>query len=277
MKKVLIVDDEAMSCATIREIIEEHFPQIGVIAEAGNGRRAVEKAVEIQPDIVIMDIEMPIMNGIEAAKKIREMIPECSVIFLTAYAEFHYARQAIRIGAEEFLLKPVDEEELAAVFRRIGAKKKGDWQESVLEKENIRKLQEPVVEMIPEPAEEDSAGKRAGDRSSMIVVEAKRIIDSNYMDDISVESLADHFQISASYFNRIFRQMYDISCKDYLIKVRVDAAKQYLGSPLLTVKEVGGMIGYPDPNYFTKVFRKRTGFTPTEYRNQILYQVNEKY
>lgn len=266
MKKILVVDDEALSCAMIREIIEERFLQVGVVAEAGNGRKAVEKALQIRPDVVLMDIEMPIMNGVEAAKKIREQIPDCEIVFLTAYAEFEYARQAMRIGAAEFLLKPVDEEELVAVLQRLLSLELPDREET---QKDVQKFQGDVA------AVENLAGKNAGERSTMIVMEAKKYIDSHYMNDISIESLAERFNISTNHFNRIFKQVYDIACKEYLITVRVEAAKQYLSSPLLTVREVGSMIGYPDPNYFTKVFRKRVGVTPKEYRNQIIYQLDE--
>lgn len=266
MKKVLVVDDEALSCAMIREIIEERFLQVGMVAEAANGRKAVEKALQIQPDIVIMDIEMPIMNGMDAAKKIREQLPECAIVFLTAYAEFEYARQAMRIGAAEFLLKPVDETELVSVLKKL--LDLGEQNHTAEPEE--RKIVHPDVNIV-----EDVTGKKSRERSALIVMEAKKYIDANYMNDISIENLAERYNISTNHFNRIFKQVYDIACKEYLITVRVEAAKQYLRSPLLTIREVGSMIGYPDPNYFTKVFRRRVGMTPTEYRNQMIYQLDD--
>lgn len=271
MKKVLVVDDEALSCAVLREIIEERFVQVGVVAEAGNGKMAVEKALQIRPDVVIMDIEMPLMNGMEAAKRILEELPDCAVVFLTAYAEFEYARQAMRIGAAEFLLKPVDEEELVMVLQKLLSMEAHHAKSRTKEvpKKELEVVQ-PNVISLEEPLE-----KKPRERSAMIVMEAKKYIDAHYMEDLSIEHLAERFNISTNHFNRTFKQVYDMACKDYLISVRVDAAKQYLSSPLLTIREVGSLIGYPDPNYFTKVFRKRAGVTPTEYRNQLMYQLNE--
>lgn len=267
MKKVLVVDDEAVSCTMIREMIEEHFVQVGLVAEAGNGKQAVEKALQIQPDVVIMDIEMPLMNGVEAAKRIREQLPECAVVFLTAYAEFEYARQAMRIGAAEFLLKPVDEEELVKVLEKL----------LFVESEEENKEPAETLEVVLPELEmtEEASEKKMRERSTMVVMEAKKYIEAHYMEDLSIDDLAERFHISANHFNRIFKQVYETSCKEYLIAVRVEAAKQYLSSPLLTVREVGNMIGYTDSNYFTKVFRKRVGMTPTEYRNQMIYQLNE--
>lgn len=267
MKKVLVVDDEAVSCTMIREMVEEHFLQVGIVAEAGNGKQALEKALQIQPDVVIMDIEMPLMNGVEAAKRIREQLPECAVVFLTAYAEFEYARQAMRIGAAEFLLKPVDEAELVRVLEKLFLSEDDDENK---QSEDKMEVVLPEVEVTEEISE-----KKMRERSTMVVMEAKKYMDTHYMEDLSMEDLAERFHISTNHFNRTFKQVYEIPCKEYLITIRVEAAKQYLSSPLLTVREVGSMIGYSDSNYFTKVFRKRVGMTPTEYRNQMIYQLNE--
>lgn len=261
MIKLLIADDEMISCTSIEAIVSHYFPQIGMISQAYNGRAAVDKALQLRPDIAIMDIEMPLVNGIEASRRIKEAVPGCAVIFLTAFAEFNYARQAVSLGAAEFLLKPVDEDELVNVLR------------SVLRQINHKADTAPRPEGKAEaPAEMAPRPEAAlADRGLLVVTEAKRYIDGHYMDDISVEGLADRFQISANHFNRMFRQTFDIPCKEYIINVRVDHAKEYLTSPALTVREVGGMVGYPDSNYFAKVFRKKTGMTPTEYRNQVFF------
>lgn len=262
MIKLLIVDDETIACSTIRCMIENNFPQIGMIWEANNGKAAVEKAQEMEPDIVIMDIEMPIVNGIEASRRIRKLLPKCEIIFLTAFASFTYARQAITLGAAEYLLKPVEEDELVAVMNRT------------LEQLNSDELTGETAYDQEEQAKKLHADKEVqkvqgiGERSLMVVHEVKNYIDVHYMDEISVESLADQFQISVSHFNRIFKQSFDVNCKEYITSVRVDKAKEYLSGSALSVSEVGGMVGYPDANYFTKVFRKKTGMTPKEYRNE---------
>lgn len=264
MKKVLIADDEVMACTLIRRILENHFPQIGLICEAANGKIALEKASEVKPDIAILDIEMPLIDGMEAGRRIKALIPECKIIYLTAFAEFRYARQAVSIGAIEFLLKPLDENELVQtiekIFERDDEEELASWKKT------------PEDRRAEEPADSDEPDGWMGNRTAMVVKEAKKYIDNNYMDDISVEELVERYQLSLNHFNKIFKQFYGVSCKEYIITVRINMAKQYLSSPFLSVREAGAMAGYPDSNYFTKVFRKKIGVTPTEYRNQIFFQ-----
>lgn len=265
MIKLLIVDDETIACSAIRRIIEHRFPQIGEISEAYNGKAALEKALELKPDIVIMDIEMPLIGGIEASRRIKKILPACEIIFLTAFASFQYARQAITIGAAEYLLKPVEEEELTAVIRQvlqqIGS---GDVVPAL-----IRSETEEAVKSAADRELQKIQG--VGERSLLVVHEIKDYIDTHYMDEISVESLADQFQISVSHFNRIFKQSFQLNCKEYITTVRVEKAKEYLAGSELAVSEVGSKVGYPDATYFTKVFRKKTGMTPKEYRNEQFF------
>lgn len=269
MIRLLIVDDETIACSTIRCIIENNFPQIGMICEANNGKSALQKAQELEPDIVIMDIEMPLVDGIEASRGIKTLLPKCEIIFLTAFASFTYAKQAITLGAAEYLLKPVEENELVAVMKQVLRRvRTDDFMGGTMpfQSEGAKKLHtdKEVLKV-----------HGIGERSLMVVHEVKNYIDTHYMDDISVESLADQFQISVSHFNRIFKQSFEINCKEYITSVRVDKAKEYLAGSVLTVSEVGSMVGYPDANYFTKVFRKKTGMTPKEYRNEQFFLPND--
>lgn len=265
MIKLLIVDDETIACSTIRCIIENNFPQIGIISEAYNGKSALQKAQELEPDIVIMDIEMPLINGLETSRRIKKMLPKCAVIFLTAFASFTYAKQAITLGAAEYLLKPVEEEELVKVMKQTLRQLDSD----ILMEMAVYQRKEEVKK--PYADRELQKVQGVGERSLMVVYEIKDYIDLHFMDDISVESLADQFQISVSHFNRIFKQSFQVNCKEYITTVRVEKAKEYLTGSVLTVSEVGSMVGYSDANYFTKVFRKKTGMTPKEYRNEQLF------
>lgn len=265
MIKLLIVDDETIACSTIRCIIESNFPQIGMISEAYNGKAALEKAQELEPDIVIMDIEMPMINGIEASRRIKNLLPKCAIIFLTAFASFTYAKQAITLGAVEYLLKPVEPEELVAIMKQTLRQIKSDsLMDGILPPKNEEKKKLYADKELQKV-------QGIGERSLMVVHEVKAYIDAHYMDDISVESLADQFQISVSHFNRIFKQSFQVNCKEYITSVRVEKAKEYLTGSVLNVSEIGSMVGYPDANYFTKVFRKKTGMTPKEYRNEQFF------
>ncbi|MFR3529735.1 MAG: response regulator [Lachnospiraceae bacterium] len=111
MKKVLIVDDEYLQRELVKESVDWDRMDLCLVGEAEDGRQAVELTEKLKPDIIVMDINIPFMNGLEVAKKVKETRPDIQIIILTAYGEFEYAREAIRFGAVSFLLKPLDETE----------------------------------------------------------------------------------------------------------------------------------------------------------------------
>lgn len=119
MYRLLIVEDEQLERQAIRYIVEKYCADIGIIGETGDGDSAVDIAVKEQPEIIVMDIRIPGINGLEAIKRIKRFTPECAIIILTAFDEFNYAREAVTLGAAEYLLKPVRPQELAQVLQQV--------------------------------------------------------------------------------------------------------------------------------------------------------------
>lgn len=267
MIKILIVDDEEMARSVICNILGKHFHDSVVLFKASNGKEAVKIALAEKVNIVFMDIEMQVMDGIQAGRSIKEQMPECSVIFLTAYAQFSYAKQAISLGASEYLLKPVESREVIMVVN------------SELQRRRVV-LGNVSQEVSPNSAERDLSenaigGKGIEARGEKIAMEAKKMIDNGFMKEISMEEMAGYFQISVNYFHKIFKQYNKVPCGEYIINVRVEKAKEYLKRPQLNVRETAAMVGYADSNYFARVFKKKTGLTPLEYRNQMFFMPNE--
>ena len=119
MYTLLIADDEQLERQALRFIIDKQCPEIQIVGEAGDGASVVRTAVEEKPDVVLMDIRMPEMNGLEAAKSIRALLPDTSIIMLTAFDEFSYAKEALALGAVEYLLKPIRPDELVRTLRLV--------------------------------------------------------------------------------------------------------------------------------------------------------------
>lgn len=306
--RILIADDEMISRATIQRMIRNYCPWAGQVKEASDGREAVEKAMELDADVVLMDIEMPELDGMEAARRLRQWKEGCVIIFLTAFATFQYAKQAISLGATEFLVKPVDPCELKKVLERVRERVDGTAGGMVRTAEdrnpaygNRECAKGAGVRAEGAGARAEGAGVRAegagvhvsgagihisdsgshaldeaiksfGARAVKISQEGKQYMDLHYMDDIGVDTMARMFQVSANYFNKMFKQAYSISSKEYLINIRVGHAMEYLKNPALTIREAGIMVGYEDSNYFTRIFKKKTGMTPIEYRNKCFFQ-----
>ena len=118
MIKVLIADDEGYERELLGEMIVQRFGREAEIREAENGRLAVDAATLWEADVVLMDIEMPGLGGIDAAKQILAQRPACKVIFVTAYSLFEYAHEAVKLGACDYILKPVEGDDVERAIRR---------------------------------------------------------------------------------------------------------------------------------------------------------------
>lgn len=116
MARVLVVDDAAFMRMTIKKMIEPEG--YNVAGEAGNGVEAVQKYMEIQPDIVLLDITMPEMNGVDALKRIKEFDPKAKVVICSAMGQQAMVAQAVQSGAKDFIVKPFEKDRLVAALKR---------------------------------------------------------------------------------------------------------------------------------------------------------------
>lgn len=250
MNRILIVDDERFEREQLCQIVEEHFSHEVQTRTAENGRQAVETAALWSPGIILMDIEMPGLNGIEAAKRILNQLPGCRIIFVTAYSLFQYAYEAVKMGAYDYILKPVNPDDVARAVRSCI---------------NRAETEEELKAMAP-MAESLSAGASL-DKTALLMANVKKYLQHNYMlYDVSLDSISDILNINASYFSMLFKKYFGVNFVDYLTSLRINAARELLTDPFLTAAEIANMVGYESPNYFTRVFKKNTGLTPTEYR-----------
>lgn len=233
---LLIADDENLELKVLEKTVKKHFVDELEIFDSSNGRKASQICDEVKPDIALLDIEMPGMNGIELAKYIKEKYAECIIIFITAYDRFDYAIEAMHIKAFDYLLKPWKEERLCELINTAI--------------ENVRSMQ-----------------KTDGIVHSQKDV-IKDYIERNYKKDISAKDVAGILGYSDVYFSKVFKQLFDDNFINYLTKIRIDRAKVLLKDVSFNIKEVGKSVGYADSNYFTKVFKRSVGMSPSEYRNR---------
>jgi two-component system response regulator YesN len=148
MPGLLVVDDTALIRTTIIKIIARENIDISPVVEAENGEEAVRAALQHQPDIVFMDIKMPGMNGLQATALIRKALPHSKVVMLTAYDEFSYVQEALKLGAVDYLLKPVRPEKLVEVLANIQAIIREEHEQSLALRETQHRLEEalPLIE-----------------------------------------------------------------------------------------------------------------------------------
>lgn len=245
MLKVLVVEDEEMIRRGI--VLAVDWAALGcvVVGEAANGEDGLEAVERYAPSLIITDLKMPRMDGIEMLRQLRERGSDAFVIILTAYDSFEYAQSALRLGAVDFLLKPFHDGDLelavTALRRRLESKHN---QESPL---------------IP--------GIKKGDKSKY-VLETMAYISDHYNDPaISVGSIAAHLCISEGHLSHTFKKETDYTLLNYLTRYRIHKAMELLRDCRVKVYEVADMVGYKDITYFSATFKKVVGITPSEYQD----------
>ena len=251
MIKVLIADDEGYERELLGEMIVQRFGREAEIREAENGRLAVDAATLWEADVVLMDIEMPGLGGIDAAKQILAQRPACKVIFVTAYSLFEYAHEAVKLGACDYILKPVEGDDVERAIRRAESQAEAQHQ----------------LEAMASASEDLLKDADSYDRTDLLMGKVKKYLQHNYMAyDISLDSVSAILNLSPAYFSTLFKRTFQVNFLDYLTELRMEAAKELLGDPLRSTADVAGMVGYESANYFTRAFKKRVGMTPSDYR-----------
>ena len=237
MIKVLIAEDEPLSLQNLTGHLRRLLGADALIEGVTNGREAVDRAKQIHPQLVLMDIEMPVMNGLDAAAIIHTAMPETHIVFLTAFDRFDYAVGAMRAGGADYLLKPFDSAQINACLHKL----------------DLLPESRPAV---PEVKQETS-----------FCTQFSIWLAHHYMQDVSLEQAAEAMGMSSFYFSRFFRTSYNQTFLEYLTAYRIDRAVELLWQTDIPVREIASRVGYTDANYFTKVFKRHLGMTPTDYRN----------
>lgn len=254
MYRILIADDEPIERIVVCKKIQENFGDQFEIVQAVNGREAIEVFEKKRCEIVLLDIEMPGINGIEAAERIRDRDKNCSIIFLTAFDCFTYAKKAIKVRALDYLLKPSSDQELITVIEEA-ARLVSEQEKNVFKKVDV-KYETLLVDS------EETEHIRINIVQQIIL----EFIQDHYMEDISLQDIAKVMNYSDAYFCKIFKQCFDKNFTTYLSEFRMEKAKQLLADVTINVKEISDKVGYRDSNYFAKVFKRIVGMTPSEYR-----------
>jgi YesN/AraC family two-component response regulator len=246
MYRIFVVDDER----EIRRGLVNFFPWdiLGyeIAGQAENGKQAFDFIVQNpgMVDVLFTDIKMPVMSGIELVRQLRQQGIHLKVVLLSAYSEFEYARDGLKMGVVDYVLKPTEYKNLIQTFQRIAC---------MLDEER------GYQEKTGEPEKHLSLHGK-------IVLEVKQYIKLNY-DNTNLDLAAQHINLSPSYLSTIFKQETGMNFSDYLQSQKMEnAARLILGGSRKTY-EISGMVGYFSSKNFTRAFKKYFGMSPREYRN----------
>lgn len=255
MIKVVVIDDETLVRKGI--VMETDWASLGctVIAEASNGEEGLEAIKKYEPDLIVCDIKMPKMDGLTMLKKMRAEENDTPIIFLTAYSDFSYAKEAIKLSATDYLLKPFEDGELEETVRRITGK-------ITKQRINTRETKEGDV------LSEELITKK-GDKSKY-VMEALNYISEHFGDEeLGIKEVAESIGISEGHLSHVFKSETDYTVNTFITRYRIRAAMRLLQDCRLKVYEVAEKVGYKDITYFSSVFKKITGLSPSDFQNKI--------
>jgi two-component system response regulator YesN len=262
MLRILIVEDEDIIRKGLVYTTDWLSMDCVVIAEAANGKEGYEKILELKPDVVIADICMPFMDGIDMIKKASETVKFKSIL-LTSYADFEYAKRAIDARVSEYLLKPIDEEQLASILKRLESEIASSRQVDL------------VMDLVMEQGEVDGETinleyyMKLDLSENQYISRAIEEIRLHYADKISIESISDDLGVSASYLSRKFKEVTGQTFLDFLNKYRVQQAIVLLNTRQYRISEISDATGFTDYKHFCSVFKKYTSKSPTKFVKEV--------
>ena len=243
MKKlrVLLVDDEIMIREGFKRLFDWEAHDCQVVGEAADGMEALAQIDSLQPDIVIMEINIPIMNGLKVIQLSRIKHPDTAFVIVSGYDDFSYCREALRLQITDYILKPVNYEEFGTCIDSL----------------KISLYQRRVSDQ-PEAQEERT------------IAGITRYLQEHLSEDVSLSSLAEIFHLNPQYISQLFKNEIGVNFLSYLTSIRMEKAKKLLLSTSASVAEVAQQSGYADYRVFTKVFKKAEGCTPSQFRRDFL-------
>ena len=243
MKKlrVLLVDDEIMIREGFKRLFDWEAHDCEVVGEAADGMEALAKLDALEPDIAIMDINIPIMNGLKVIQLSRIKHPNTAFVIVSGYDDFAYCREALRLQITDYILKPVNYEEFGTCIDNL----------------KIALFQR----------QSSGAGEQREERPIHGIT---RYLQEHLAEAVSLSALSEEFHLSAQYISQLFKNEIGVGFLAYLTNIRMERAKQLLLSTSLSIAEVSEQSGYSDYRVFTKVFKKSEGITPSQYRRDFI-------
>lgn len=267
MYKIIVVEDEPNVRKELALCTPWQKANVVFSGEAENGEKGFDLIKAAKPDIVLTDIRMPQTDGLAMIKLVKDFIQTASGssysepewIILSGYTEFEYAHKAMQLGVQEYLLKPVEEqnlmESIARCLERVEQKRKINSITTAAEKGNVKSTAFFNEYVGSDFDVSDYVGKTVN------------MIREKYRQGITIEDAARTLRISAGYLSRLFRKTTGYTFTDYLMYERISVAAKMLKQTDKKVYEIADMAGYEDYRYFSQIFKRITGFTPLEFKN----------
>lgn len=257
---LLVAEDIPQEREKLCQMLKQRLGHLFTVLEAKDGTEALELFYRENPEVAILNIEISGLSGLEISRKIRESGNLCAIIFVSDSDSFFYAQQAITLRALEYILKPYEEEHLiSAVQQAVGYINQ-------LNSLNLETQHHFAPVSAEPPGLEDP-------RLTLVREDISNFIGTHYMEELSMKNVAHAMNYSDAYFCKLFKQCFHVTFSTYLNEYRIKKAREMMVNPRISIKDISYACGYTDSNYFSRVFKRITGQTPTEYRLTIIEKV----
>lgn len=253
MSVVLIVEDELLELEFLKSIVAEELLPEDKIITCESGIQAVKLAKQYRPDIIVMDILIPEMDGLQALKEIRKFLPEASVMILSACSDFSYAQTAIRLRVQEYMLKPIKPSVFKQTFHDLLTSAAAECQ--MADDEDI--------------VEEET-------NQIYLIEKSLKYIHDNFKQKLPLQLVSSKVFLNPQYFSRIFKKEVGVSYIDYVNKLKIEYACKLLETTSYPAYRISSECGFTDPSYFNRVFVQQMNMTPKAYRRKYLSDSEDK-
>ena len=244
MYRALIIDDEKPVRTAITALGHWNRWKIAVPDYAANGKEGLQVLRSRQYHIVFVDMNMPVMSGIHFLELASGEFPRIQYIVISGYDDFYYAQTAIKAGAIDYLLKPVEERDLEAALKKA------------------------VSTLIAQGGESADAFRESMLPPDQAALSLKEYLEAHYAEKITLTALSKRFFFSREYLCKVFKKKYGIGIYEYTTRVRMEKARDMLIDSGLQIQEISEQLGFSDNNYFSKTFRNYYRVSPSEFREK---------
>lgn len=243
MYKIVIIEDEDIIRNGLIQMVHELMDQCRVVAEARNGKEGIKVIESSKPDIVLLDLNMPIMNGLEMLEALPQNL--FSTIVISGQSEFEYAKKAIQYDVVSYLLKPIDAKSL---------------KESIEKAIDVLEMKRRYIsERKKDPYE---IFRNYKDTDSVTLIKAIQYIEDNIGQKILMDDLVEYTKRSVTSINNRFQRDFGMTFNEYLTRLRIQKAIDLMANKELHLYEVAQRVGFADYKYFNQVFKKVVGESP---------------
>lgn len=241
MWNVYLLDDEEIILTGFRKLMDWESLGCRICGSSTSSSAALGEILALQPDLLVTDVRMPDMTGLELISKLKSCGFSGQCIIASGYDDFNHCRDALRLNALDYILKPIDFDEFSDKLRGLLAR----------------------IDRTP-PAQPEAAPGKEENAIALI----KEYLDRHFIDEVSLDTLSRTYYLNPSYISRSFKARYNITISDYIVSLRVLKAKKLLAEGLKSIDYIATAVGFGDYRYFGRCFKRLTGLTPQQYRKQ---------